>query len=62
MANENIAFPYQHFAFADGLFYLFDHTYNTLFAKLQDGEIAYSYPMIETFGAISLLVTLNRKL
>ena len=45
MAYENIKFSEPHFTSAGDYFYMFDDTYDTLFAKTQDGTKAFSYPL-----------------
>ena len=46
MAYENIKFSKPHFTFADGYFYMFDDTTDVLFATIQDGTVAFSYPLL----------------
>lgn len=46
MAHENIEFDDPHFTSSGEYFYKFDDTYDALFAKLQDGRTAFSYPLL----------------
>jgi hypothetical protein len=46
MTYENIQFNKAHFTNAGEYFYLFDDTHDSLFVKLQDGTIAFSYPLL----------------
>ena len=51
MAHENIEFSEPHMTFVDEYFYMFNNSENMLIKKIDDGNVAFTYPILDNVGS-----------